>query len=200
MKIEDFLPANFREYERNILTYNHSMLVASAAEKIAKTYGLDPDTAFLCGEMHDVGKFIGVSGVNPQKFYQHPRIGYELLKNINMQVAKVCIAHSFPLKSKTHVQHFCNGDNVEADAIWQILRNVEYDDYIELIQLCDKISSHDKYVSIAEKIEWYKSKGKISMYDLEKYYRIPLLKLKAKFDNAIAMNKVYECTASDNKV
>ena len=181
--IEEFLPKNFRQWARNILTYNHSILVSKAAGMIAKAYGLDVETATICGEMHDIGKFIGITGVNPQKFYQHPRIGYELLENVNMQVAKVCIAHSFPVKSKVHVQHFCASDDIEANAIWQILSNIEYDDYIELIQLCDKISGHDRYVSIEQKIEWYKSKGKIPIDDLEMYYRIPLLKIKEKFAN-----------------
>ncbi len=199
MNIEDFLPKNFRQWERNILTYNHSILVAKVAKKIAKLCGLDAEMAFLCGKMHDIGKFIGIPGVDPQKFYQHPRIGYELLKNINMQVAKVCIAHSFPIKSETHVQHFCNGDDAEARAIWQILSSIKYDDYVELIQLCDKISGHDKYVSIEQKIEWYKSKGKISINDLEMYYKIPLLRIKAKFECKVSAPKGRETNVPNPK-
>ena len=174
MNIEDFLPKNFRQWERNILTYNHSILVAKVAKKIAKLCGLDAEMAFLCGKMHDIGKFIGIPGVDPQKFYQHPRIGYELLKNINMQVAKVCIAHSF------------------------ILSSIKYDDYVELIQLCDKISGHDKYVSIEQKIEWYKSKGKISINDLEMYYKIPLLRIKAKFECKASELKEFEHKVSEH--
>lgn len=180
--IEKYLPSNFLELGRNSLTYDHSMLVATGAKLIAEKCGLDAELAFLCGEMHDIGKFIGIPGVDPGRVYRHPRIGYELLEGVNTQFAKVCIAHPFPVQDIIHVKHFCKGDENEINYIWKILNNTKYDEYIELIQLCDKMSGIDKYITVENKIEWYKEKRGILDYDLKKYYKEPLIKIKEKFE------------------
>jgi len=194
--IEKYLPDNFLELGRNTQTYNHSMLVANAAKLIAEKCGLDAELAFLCGEMHDIGKFEGISVVDPERVYRHPRIGYELLKDTNTQIAKVCIAHPFPVKDITHVKHFCKGDENETNAVWQILSNVEYDEYVELVQLCDKMSGIDKYIRVEDKIEWYKTKRGILEDDIEKYYSKPLCGIKTKLET-IGKTNIYNLLGID---
>ncbi len=181
--IEKYLPNNFLERDRNAKTYNHSMLVANAAKLIAEKCGLNAELAFLCGELHDIGKFEGIRDSDPNRVYRHPRIGYELLKDTNSQIAKVCIAHPFPVKNIVHVTHFCKGDENEISAIWQILSKLEYDKYIELIQLCDKMSGIDKYITVEDKIEWYRAKRGIPEHELKKYYEEPLTIIKKKFES-----------------
>lgn len=179
--IEKYLPVNFLELGLNSKSYKHSMMVANAARMIATKCGLNTDVAELCGEFHDIGKFIGIRGVDQNYMYRHPRIGYELMKNENIQVAKVCLAHPFPIKSFGHVLKFCKGDEFDANKTWDMLQSMEYDEYVELIQLCDKISGINRYVSIEQKIEWYKTNNKINANDLDEYYAIPLIKIKNKF-------------------
>lgn len=179
--IEQYLPTNFLELGHNSISYKHSMTVAKAARVIATKCNLDADIAMLCGEFHDIGKFIGIHGVDQNYMYRHPRIGYELMKNENIQVAKVCLAHPFPIKSFGHVLKFCKGDEFEANKTWDILQSIEYDEYVKLIQLCDKISGIDQYVSIEQKVEWYRSNNKISSDELNKYYVEPLTGIKNKF-------------------
>ena len=186
--IEKYLPNNFLELGRNALTYSHSMFVANSAKLIAEKCGLNSELAFLCGEMHDVGKFVGIPGVDHERVYRHPRIGYELLKDTNIQIAKVCIAHPFPVKDIIHIKHFCKSDEMEASAIWEILVNTEYDEYIELIQLCDKMSGIDKYITVEDKIEWYRTKKGIPDDELKRYYEEPLIKIKEKFETMGGIN------------
>ena len=36
--------------------YNHSLMVAKLAKKLALSIGYDPDRAYLCGILHDLTK------------------------------------------------------------------------------------------------------------------------------------------------
>ena len=115
---------------------HHSLFVAEAAEKIAAAAGLDSETAYVFGLLHDIGRRAGVSQM------RHIIDGYDYLMSRGWQeAAKICLTHSFPVK------------NIEADIgkkditdtqygfIKSFLESAAYDDYDRLIILCDALAS-----------------------------------------------------------
>jgi putative nucleotidyltransferase with HDIG domain len=74
----------------------HSYAVAQAAEKNARaTQVLDPDFAYICGLLHDIGRQMG------HTYIAHVYDGYYYLKNLGYdKLAKICLTHSFNLFEK----------------------------------------------------------------------------------------------------
>ena len=178
MDLSQLLPENIKLNPDNLKTISHSKTVANAAKLIAeKTKILDPRMAYNCGLLHDIGKFYIPS-------YKHPKKGYELLINTHPKIAEICISHPFPnFDSYQHILNYCKSDKIEANQISNILKNIEKNDYIELIQLCDKLSTLDGYISIESKLDWYKNNYNINVNELNDCYLAPLQKLKNKFDS-----------------
>ena len=181
--IEKYLNANWRDNSRNVMIYKHSMLVASAAKVIARRCGMDSEKAKIYGEMHDIGKF----NLEEHELYKHPLIGYNIMLNDYPDIAMICLTHSFLTIDYDRIISFCRNDKEEADNIFNILKNVKYNDYIKLIQLCDKISSFDSYVTIGKKLQWYQEKQKISVGALDKRFA-KLYTIKAKFDRMAGLD------------
>lgn len=112
----------------------HTKGVASAAKKIAsQTPYLNPNKAYVLGLLHDYGK-------KNDEFSSglfHAQTGYEELLSMGYDdVAKVCLTHSFPYKN------FNNSDYKSYYPQWldwarDKLKNIEYNEYDYLIQLCD---------------------------------------------------------------
>lgn len=114
----------------------HSKNVGFAAKYIAEACGtLDPEKAYVCGLLHDIGRRNGVSAL------KHTIDGYEYaVSNGWDEVARVCLTHSFPVK------------NIEADIakkditdeqyefMKRYLENIDYNDYDKLIILCDALA------------------------------------------------------------
>ena len=182
--IEKYLPQYWKNNEKSVITYKHSLMVANAAKLIASHCGLNENLAFIYGEMHDIGKFF----LPRNEMYKHPRIGYNMLLQDNIEIAKICITHSFPIVNREHIISFCHNDMEEANSLINILNKIQINNYMELIQLCDKLSTIDKYITIETKIVWYQKKHHISSTDLEKFYCIPLNKIKEKFSKMCNMD------------
>ncbi|MDR1391198.1 MAG: HD domain-containing protein [Holosporales bacterium] len=182
--LNDFLPKGWESDVRNLRVYNHSLTVAKAASSVAsKISQMDVDKAYIYGLMHDVGKFYLSKG----EIYKHPRVGYELLKSLNYDIAKICISHPFPdFFSYEHLLHYCRNDTLEANLVFDILKTLEKDNYVELIQFCDKISGVDSYVSIKDKVEWYTKTCDIGQTELSRCYLKQLNSIKSKFDKLIS--------------
>ena len=161
-------------------TLKHSKTVAIAAETIAKeTKILDPKKAYICGYMHDIGKLFLQSNTS----YKHPTLGYELLKDKYPEYAAICLCHPFPTPNLyDYFLHYCNNNKEEADKISAYIKKIEINDYILLIQLCDKISGIDEYMSIEDKFNWYESQYTINK-DLARQNYIRLKEIKQKFDD-----------------
>lgn len=159
------------DVERNSVTLQHSVFVACAARKLAERIpGLDPDEAFAAGLYHDFGKFYLPRGW----VYRHPRLGYELLRNLKKDtplLAHVCLVHPFPvIENEAYFTLFCRGDETEAKEIKALLKPLKpilpsLDEpldpangegvIVRLIQLCDKLSGFNRYVTLEEKFSWY---------------------------------------------
>ncbi len=184
--IHSYLPENWDQTEKNIKTFNHSKMVANAPKIIAsKTSSLDQDIAYNMGLMHDIGKFY----LSKEESYKHPRIGYELSKEKHPDIAIICITHGFPnLDLYEHILHYCHKDKSETDKVFDILKTIKTNDYIELIQFCDKISTIDGYVKFEEKLDWYLKTYNIPKDELVKCYSTKLNKIKNKFDKYTQTN------------
>ena len=89
----------------------HSRTVARAAERIALKCGMDGNTAYSLGLLHDIGRYEGITGL------RHVYAGYNLLNEKTYDLnARVCLTHSFPHKSiKTFTGNFdCTNDEIKA--------------------------------------------------------------------------------------
>lgn len=114
----------------------HSKGVAHAAETIAAALGLDAQKAYVCGLLHDVGRYEGVRALH------HVLVGYDLLMARGWdEPARICITHSFP---DHELRHYGGGafdvTGEELARIAALLDGAEFDDYDRLIQLCDALT------------------------------------------------------------
>lgn len=126
----------------------HSYAVAQAAEKIAQaTQVLNPDFAYTCGLLHDIGRQMG------HTYMAHVYDGYHYLKNLGYnQLAKICLTHSFNL----HIIEDYIGKIDITDAQYEELKSLlsatEYDDYDRLIQLLDSTCGADGTKNMEERM------------------------------------------------
>ena len=175
---ESFLPENWQANESSVITYRHSILVANIAKIIAVNAGLDLNKAFLLGLMHDIGKFF----VDKSEKYKHPRVGYQLLKGKYPDIARICLTHPFvDFNLGEYIVAYCWQDHEESEKIQKFLTREKTDEYVKLIQLCDKLSSACGYVTLEAKFDWYKSRYEID----EESFQLNLKKLneiKAQFE------------------
>ncbi|MDR0942058.1 MAG: HDOD domain-containing protein [Holosporales bacterium] len=179
--LEKFLPRNWGNNLRYARTYNHSKTTAKAAKTISsRIRGMNSDQAYVYGLMHDVGKFY----LTPQDSYKHPRLGYELLKENYYDIAEICISHAFPdFNSLDYILSYCRNDKTEANKVFETLKTVVRNDYIDLIQLCDKLSGLDGYTTIESKFKWYVETRGVKLNDVSRNYLKNLQAIKAKFDD-----------------
>ena len=199
--IENYLSEDWKNNPRSEMLYRHSMLVADAACIIADRCGMDAERARVYGEMHDVGKF----GLKEHELYKHCLNGYEMLKSDHPDIAMICLTHPFLTTEYERILSFCKNDKEEADKIYQIIKDIKFDDYIKLIQLCDKVSSYDRYVTIKQKMQWYQEKQRLSIGLLDKRFaRLYMIKAKldrmAKVDTYFLLKLSVAENARKNKV
>ncbi len=193
--IKAFLPKDWNLSPQNQKSFMHSKTVANAALLIAKnTSELDSNKAYSYGLMHDIGKFY----LPKSEMYKHPRIGYDLMKNSHPDIANICISHPFPnFESYDHIMHYCQNDRTEASQISDILKTVKKNDYIELVQFCDKVSRLDDYISLEEKLKWYLATYNINQNELSGHYLNQLNHIKSKFDS-MTSSEVYKILSIAN--
>lgn len=113
----------------------HVLHAARAAEAIARKSGLDPDRAWVCGVIHDIGRFEGVRAMH------HIIAGYNLLmERGEPELARICMTHSFP--GGNPYSYLGKWDVTEEERAFVIdyVENCEFDDYDLLIQLCDALA------------------------------------------------------------
>ena len=117
----------------------HSYAVAQAAEKIARaTQCLNPDFAYTCGLLHDIGRQMGYT------YLAHVYDGYHYLKNLGYdKLAKICLTHSFNLKTIEDYIGKIDISTEQYEEIKSLLAATQYDDYDRLIQLLDSTCGAD---------------------------------------------------------
>ncbi len=114
----------------------HSISVGTNASLIAERVpGMDSDTAYIMGLMHDIGRRAGIKGI------LHIFDGYNYMISIGQEeVARICLTHSFPIKDVNTFFGKYDCTTAQKDFLEDYLANVQYDNYDILIQLCDAIS------------------------------------------------------------
>lgn len=130
----------------------HSQYVAEAAKLIGQYYpALSIDTLEIFGLLHDVGKYLSEKANKTH----HGISGYRLMKKDGFDsVARICITHSYPMKSFNGGSEellFHNQDDIKF--VKDFLNNTEYDKYDEIIQLADNIALHTGFVTVEDRIE-----------------------------------------------
>jgi hypothetical protein len=127
---------------------SHAKNAGLAAKLIAeKTADLDPETAYIFGILHDIGRKFGIRQMS------HVLEGYKFLMEKGFSsAARISLTHSFPLKNiKTAIAGWdCTKE--EFDFIQDYISNIEYNDYDRLIQLCDYLSLYSGFTIIEKRM------------------------------------------------
>ena len=138
----------------------HSYAVARAAEKIARAVNqkcgqekMNPDLAYVYGLLHDIGRQEG------HTYIAHVYDGYHFLLSFGYEkAAKICLTHSFNLKTtEDYIGKIDISDN-QMEEIKQLLAVAEYDDYDRLIQLLDSTCGADGTLNLEERMNDVKSR------------------------------------------
>ena len=115
---------------------NHSRTMAQVAYKIAEDLNMDPDFAYACGALHDIGRTDGFS------YIDHILRGYRILEDYP-DVAKICLTHSFPIKDARTYGGKIDISQEDFNFIIAYIEKIDYDDYDLLIQLLDSCITGD---------------------------------------------------------
>lgn len=115
---------------------DHSRYVALAARSIAENLpGLDAETAYILGLLHDIGRQAGVTKM------RHGLDGYHFLSSLGYtDAARVCLTHSFPIKDMALHQGKWDCSAEDEAFVEGFLQNADFNDYDELLQLCDALA------------------------------------------------------------
>ena len=127
---------------------DHSRVAAHCAEKIAAACGcFDPDTAYILGLLHDIGRKFGVRHLG------HVSDGYSYMRSLGYdKAAQICLTHSF--NNQTIDEYIGKFDTTEEELsmITSALASVNMDDYDRLIQLCDSLAGSTGVLNIEERM------------------------------------------------
>jgi len=115
----------------------HSKNVALAAKIICEKLGdADPEKAYVLGLLHDIGRYVGLSGV------RHILEGYRLcMRNGWEKAARICMTHSYMIQDiKSEIAQW---DVTEEEKVFirDYISECKYDFYDRLIQLCDSLAT-----------------------------------------------------------
>jgi hypothetical protein len=126
----------------------HSYFVGMAAQAIAEHHAkLDPQTAFILGYLHDIGRRAGVGDM------RHTLDGYHFLLEKGFEhAARICITHVFPLKQINSVAGKWDCTQAELDFLEGYISKIEFDEYDRLIQLCDAIALPSGYCLVEKRL------------------------------------------------
>jgi hypothetical protein len=111
----------------------HSIFTAKAAEAIAIHFpGLDGQTAYILGLLHDIGRRAGITDM------RHVLDGYTFLMKLGFSdAARICLTHSFVLQDAQAVAGIWDCSAEELQTVDELLQSIHYTTYDRLIQLCD---------------------------------------------------------------
>lgn len=144
----------------------HSQGVANIAERIAaQTVYLNPEKAYVLGLLHDYGK------KNPERKidYFHGLCGYnEMLELGYPEVARICLTHSF--HSHKISDEDTNYPSHWLDQVREVIKDLSFDDYDKLIQICDMFVEEQNIVTYE-----YRIAGITSRYGMSEEQRQNLL-------------------------
>lgn len=162
---------------------DHSRVTAYCAEKIAAACeGMDPEKAYVCGLLHDIGRKFGV------KHLGHISDGWHyMLEKGYDEVARICLTHSFCIQDISDYIGKFDISEEEQEELKAALKDIVYDDYDLLIQLCDSLAGADGVMTMEDRMN--DVKRRYGSYPKEKWDRN--LELKELFEER-AGKSIYE--------
>ena len=115
---------------------DHARYVALAARNIAEVHpDLAPETAYILGLLHDIGRREGVTKM------RHGLDGYLYLSDLGYDdAARICITHSFVIKDMALHEGRWDCSKEEFDTVERFLERIEFTGYDRLLQLCDALA------------------------------------------------------------
>lgn len=134
---------------------DHSKYVALAAERIAielqqNGFDINPDIAYNCGILHDIGRYVGVTDS-----IIHSYDGYIFLKEKGYEGnANVAVSHSFPIRLN-RIETLNGWDLVPPpmqEEFITILSEMEFTIYDDLITLCDALAESTGFTIMERRI------------------------------------------------
>jgi len=133
-------------FEHGIHVFN----VAKIAENIArKTGSLNPDTAYILGLLHDIGRIKDETVTH----VPHSLEGYNYLRKIGFpDVAPICITHNF-IDPDIKAEDYPTYDAKSFETARNFLQKIRYNDYDRLVQLADLFSSGKEILSIRQRLD-----------------------------------------------
>jgi len=107
-----------------------------AAQKIAECHPkLDPETAYIFGLLHDIGRQEGWTAM------RHIIDGYNFMMGKGYDdAARICMTHSFPVQMAESAAGKWDCTPDEYNFVVNYLSQIEYNLYDELFQLCDALA------------------------------------------------------------
>ena len=144
--------------------FEHSLNVAKCAEIIAKnTEYLDSEKAFVLGLLHDIGRRFGFSHI------KHVYDGMIFLDEKNFyEGARICLTHSFPIQTIYCYNGKLDLPKEKLDFLENKLKEIIYDDYDRLIQLCDALGAAEGFVRLEIRLFDVAIRNGINEYTIEK--------------------------------
>ena len=117
---------------------NHSRICSMCAKRIAAASGMDAETAYVLGLLHDIGRKVGKGHL------AHVYDGYRYMQDLGYEdAARICLTHSFNCpKLDVYIGNF-DIPQEQQNQLKTLLDHLVFDDYDRLIQLCDCLAGSD---------------------------------------------------------
>jgi hypothetical protein len=143
----------------------HSLFVARAAAAIAAAVpGMDADSAYTMGLLHDIGRRAGIMDM------YHILTGYRYLLSFGYpSAARICITHCFPLQDIRAVGDNWDGSPQELEFIAAYINPLVYDHYDRLIQLCDALAKPDGFCLLEQRFVDVALRRGINAFTLDRW-------------------------------
>lgn len=160
----------------------HCRLAALAAEAIAShDSALDPDSAYVLGLLHDIGRREGIYQM------RHSIDGFNFLNQQGYpDAARVCVTHHFVLPEFNKGLGTPDCSPAEERFLSDYLATLEYTLYDELIQLSDALAMPAGFCLVETRLVDVALRYGVDAYTLPRWQAY--LKIKRKFEETIGQS------------
>lgn len=203
-----YLQARLRNGSKTNIIFTHAVHifnVAKIAEHIARhtlssPHALDPDTAYVLGLIHDIGRIKDETETK----VPHGLEGFDFLMKSGLKnMAPISLTHNFVAK-QINADDFPVYSPKQIHKASKLLSGIEYNDYDRLIQLADNFSRGREILSLQERINKNKE-----FYHTTLSFEKDIFSLRDYFNNKYNINvenlvndlfKDYNSNAKDIKI